>query len=69
MEVRERTLFTSLISKTFSGMDAVLELPDLPHDISLYTWQLPNQSSYEWINYEALFDLNRKQPLKVLHCG
>ena len=68
VDICERTLFTSLIANPYEKSDEYefrLELPDLPTDMKSYSWQIPTQSNYEWINYENLFDINRKEPFKV----
>lgn len=31
-----------------------LDIPDLPNDVNLLNWQIPQTSSYEWIDYHNL---------------
>lgn len=38
-------------AKDDDGTDLNLDIPDLPDDVNLITWQIPNTSTYEWINY------------------
>jgi hypothetical protein len=51
-----KTLFGALISKKIenSTMNLDFDLPELPKDINDFTWQIPNQSNYEWIDYQDM---------------
>ena len=61
-KINHDTLFTSMVSKTitndFNMIGSYFDLPDLPNDMNNYSWQFPNNKSFEWINYESLLNTN-----------
>lgn len=41
-----------------------MEIPDLPQDINLFKWQIPNSTSYEWIDYKKILSKPYRVPNK-----
>ncbi|CAF0942274.1 unnamed protein product [Brachionus calyciflorus] len=62
-QINKNTLFSALVSKQVSdsdGLDLNLDIPDLPDDVSLLKWQIPNTKTFEWVDYTEL-----KEEVKV----
>ena len=57
--ISQDTLFSALVSKkTTTSNDRFeeihLDIPDLPNDVNLMSWQIPCSPNYEWIDYHSL---------------
>lgn len=49
------------------GIDLNLDIPDLPDDVNLFKWQIPNSTGYEWVDYKNLSKTPKTPKIKKLN--
>ena len=69
-ELNHNTLFSALVSKPTSNLNKTIEqihldIPDLPNDANLFSWQIPQTSNYEWIDYHNLMTTRKESVTTV----